>query len=218
MQKSKTNKANRPQEVFGYIRVSMKEQNEDRQIIAMEPYGIQKKNLYIDKKSGKDFNRPKYKSLLIKLKKGDLLVIKSIDRLGRDYAEIIDQWRLLTREKQIDIRVIDMPLLDTTYCKDLLGTFISDLVLQVLSFTAQLERENILQRQAEGIAAAKEKGVVFGRKKVTIPDNLEDIFARWRGGELSREETASLCDFSVRTLYTVTAQLRRDERKRLKLL
>ena len=210
---SSSKKATRPPEDFGYIRVSTKDQNEDRQLIAMESYCIPTANLLIDKKSGKDFDRPKYKKLLRKLKPGDLLYIKSIDRLGRDYAEIIDQWRFLTREKGIDIKVLDMPMLDTTYCKDLLGTFIADLVLQVLSFAAQLERENLLQRQAEGIAAARLKGVKFGRKTVVIPDDFEAIYTRWRDGALSNELAAELCGFSVRTLYDRTAQWRaRDGR------
>ncbi|MDR1631061.1 MAG: recombinase family protein, partial [Oscillospiraceae bacterium] len=170
---------------FGYVRVSMKDQNEDRQLIALELYAIPPENIYIDRKSGKDFNRPEYKKLLRKLRAGDLLYLKSIDRLGRNYAEIIEQWQFLTRRKGVDIKVLDMPMLDTTYCKDLLGTFIADLVLQVLSFAAQLERENLLQRQAEGIAAAKAKGVVFGRKTVTVPEDFETIYARWRDKELS---------------------------------
>lgn len=142
-------------ELFGYIRVSTKDQNEDRQIIALEPFSIPPKNLFIEKKSGKNFDRPKYKRMVRKMKSGDILHIKSIDRLGRNYIEIIDEWRYLTRDKGIDIKVIDIPQLDTTLYKDLLGTFISDLILAVLSLNAQLERENTLQRQAEGIAAAK---------------------------------------------------------------
>ena len=196
---------------FGYVRVSMKEQNEERQLIALKPYGIPDGNMYIDKKSGKDFNRPKYKQMFRKLRTGDLLYIKSIDRLGRNYTEIIEQWRLLTREKGIDIKVIDMPLLDTTYYKDLLGTFITDLVLQVLSFSAQLERENILQRQAEGIAVAKANGVVFGRKKVILPDNFSEIYLRWRNRELSDKEAADLCGFSIRTLYYITVKWRKRD-------
>ena len=205
MSKHKTTRA--PQ-IFGYVRVSMKEQNADRQLIALDPYGIPPNNLFVDKKSGKDFDRPKYKRLFRALRVGDLLYIKSIDRLGRDYAEIIEQWRLLTREKGVDIKVLDMPMLDTTYCKDLLGTFISDLVLQVLSFSAQLERENILQRQAEGIAAAKAKGVAFGRKSVDMPDDFEEIYRRWRSRELTSDEAAELCGFSVKTLYNLTAEWR----------
>jgi len=201
------------QRKYGYIRVSGQDQNEDRQLIALAPFGIPPVNLFIDKQSGKDFNRPKYKKLLRKLTPGDLLYIKSIDRLGRDYAEIIEQWRILTREMGVDIKVLDMPMLDTTYCKDLLGTFIADLVLQVLSFSAQLERENILQRQAEGIAAAKAKGVAFGRAAVSLPENFDAIYLRWRNKELSNEQAAKLCGFSVRTLYNVTTRMRtRDGR------
>ena len=144
---------------YGYIRVSTREQNEDRQVIALRGAGIPEKNIYMDKQSGKDFNRPQYKKLLRKLKKDDLLYIKSIDRLGRNYAEILEQWRILTKDKGIDIVVLDMPLLDTRRGKDLMGTFLSDIVLQVLSFVAENERTNIRQRQAEGIAAAKAKGV-----------------------------------------------------------
>jgi len=189
------------QQIYGYIRISRKEQNADRQIIALEPYGIPPANLFIDKKSGKDFDRPKYKRLLRKLKPGDLLYIKSIDRLGRDYNEIREQWRIITKEKGADIKVLDMPLLDTTYCKDLLGNFIADLVLQILSFVAQLERENLLQRQAEGIAAAKAKGVRFGRPQAEEPENFMDILTRWNEGEFGYVEAAALCGFSVRTLY-----------------
>jgi DNA invertase Pin-like site-specific DNA recombinase len=208
MYKSKYQSITRGPESFGYVRVSMKDQNEDRQLIALEPYGIKAENILIEKKSGKNFNRPKYKKLLRKLRAGDLLYVKSIDRLGRDYAEIIEQWRVLTREKGVDIKVLDMPMLDTTYCKDLLGTFISDLVLSVLSFSAQLERENILQRQAEGIAAAKAKGVRFGRKEVVMPDNFEEIYNLWRSKELTNEQAAELCGFSVRMLYNKTADWR----------
>ena len=202
----------RESELFGYIRVSMKDQNEDRQLIALEPYSIPYTNLFIDKKSGKDFNRPRYRAMLRKLKAGDILYIKSIDRLGRDYAEIIEQWQFLTRKKGVDIIVLDMPLLNTTYCKDLLGTFIADLVLQVLSFSAQQERETLLQRQAEGIAAAQAKGVKFGRKAVEIPEDFETIYERWRSKELSNEQAAKLCGFSVRTLYNVTAELREQDK------
>ena len=205
------NKPARAPEIFGYVRVSMKEQNADRQLIALEPYQIPEKNLFIEKKSGKNFDRPQYKKLFRKLKPNDLLYIKSIDRLGRDYAEIIEQWRLLTREKGVDIKVLDMPMLDTTYCKDLLGTFISELVLQVLSFSAQQERENILQRQNEGIAAAKAKGVVFGRRSVTLPEDFETIYKRWREHELTSDQAAALCGFSVKTLYNLTAERRGRE-------
>ena len=212
MEKNKKHKSKRVPESFGYVRVSMKEQNADRQLVVLEPYAIPANNVFIDKSSGKDFERPKYKRLLRVLRAGDLLYIKSIDRLGRNYGEIIEQWRILTREKGVDIKVLDMPMLDTTYCKDLLGTFIADLVLQVLSFSAQLERENILQRQTEGIAAAKAKGVTFGRKSATIPDNFASVYIRWRNRELTNEQAAELCGFSVRTLYSLTAEWReRDD-------
>ena len=211
MQKSQRQKSNREPEGFAYVRVSTREQNIDRQLIALEPYAIPPENLFIDEKSGKDLDRPEYKKLRRKLQSGDLLYIKSIDRLGRNYDEIIEEWRFLTREKGIDIKVLDMPLLDTTYCKDLLGTFVADLVLQVLCLFAQMERETMLQRQAEGIAAAKAKGVVFGRKNVEIPDDFVNIFVRWRNKELSNEQAAELCGFSIRTLYTLTQEWRAGE-------
>lgn len=199
---------------YGYIRVSSRDQNEDRQLIALAPYNIAKHNLFLDKKSGKDFNRPAYKRLLRRIKPGDLLILKSIDRLGRNYHEIIEQWRYITRDKRVDVKVLDMPLLDTSYGKDLLGTFISDLVLQVLSFSAQLERESILQRQAEGIAAAKARGIKFGRKAAVLPASFEKLYVRWRSGELSAEETAAICGVSRRTLYKLTEKIRRsDEHK-----
>jgi DNA invertase Pin-like site-specific DNA recombinase len=197
---------------FGYIRVSSKEQNEDRQLIALAPLGIPQRNLYIDKQSGKNFDRPAYKQLVKQMRRGDLLCIKSIDRLGRNYAEIIEQWRIITQEKGVDIRVLDMPLLDTTYCKDLLGTFIADLVLQVLSFASQLERDNTLQRQAEGIAAAKARGMVFGKEPLPFPENFETVYSRWRAKELTTKETAALCGFSRRALYEKT-QNRRQPKK-----
>ncbi|MDR3121884.1 MAG: recombinase family protein, partial [Clostridiales bacterium] len=199
---------------YGYIRVSTQEQNSDRQYVALKPFGILPTRLYVDKQSGKDFKRPEYRRLIRQLRSGDVLYVKSIDRLGRDYAEIIEQWRIITRDKGSDIIVLDMPLLDTTYCKDLLGTFISDLVLQVLSFSAQLERDNILQRQAEGIAAAKARGVVFGKGPVTMPEDFEEIYERWRAGELSDSETAQQCGFSRRTLYTKTKEYRAKKESR----
>jgi DNA invertase Pin-like site-specific DNA recombinase len=194
--------------IFGYIRVSTQEQNIDRQRIALEPFQIPAQNLYVDIQSGKDFNRPAYQKLMQRLGSGNLLIVKSIDRLGRNYQDIIEQWRLITRKKATDIRVLDMPLLDTTYCKDLLGTFTSDLVLQVLSFAAQLERENLCQRQAEGIAAAKARGVVFGKEPLPLPRDFNSLFLSWRNGELSAVETATLCGFSRRTLYNKTKTLR----------
>ena len=201
-------------QLYGYMRVSTQEQNEDRQRIALEPFGIPAHNLYFDKQSGKNFKRPAYQKLVKKLAQGDLLVIKSIDRLGRNYVEIIEQWRLITHDKRADIKVIDMPLLDTTYCKDLLGTFTSDLVLQVLSFVAQIERDYLRQRQAEGIAAAKVRGVSFGKKSLELPPGFEKLFERWRSGELSADETAALCGFSRRTLYDKTKEMRDSMRAR----
>ena len=155
--------------IYGYVRVSSKEQNEDRQLFALQQLQISEKNIFIDKQSGKDFDRPQYKNLLNKIKKDDLLYIKSIDRLGRNYKEILEQWRLITKEKEVDIVVMDMPLLDTRKGKDLIGTFLSDIVLQILSFVAESERKNIRQRQAEGIATAKAKGVRFGRPLKPLP-------------------------------------------------
>jgi DNA invertase Pin-like site-specific DNA recombinase len=189
-------------QVFGYVRVSTAEQNDARQRDALASYCIPRRNLYADKQSGKDFDRPAYKRLVKRLRPGDLVIVKSIDRLGRDYSDIIEQWRVITREKGADIKVLDMPLLDTTYCKDLLGTFISDLVLSVLSFTAQIEREYILSRQAEGIAAAKTRGIRFGPPPRPLPEDFHKLFAQWRSGEISNAaELATLCDMSRRTLF-----------------
>ena len=179
--------------IYGYVRVSSCDQNEDRQILALVAAGVEDENIYIDKQSGKNFARKQYQRLLKKLVAGDLLYIKSIDRLGRNYEEVQEQWRLLTKTKGVDICVIDMPLLDTRRSKDLLGTFIADLVLQVLSFVAQNERENIRQRQAEGIAAAKKRGVRFGRPSKALPSNFADIHKRWQNGELTCREAANLC-------------------------
>ena len=179
--------------VYGYIRVSTREQNEDRQLIALREIGVPEKNIYLDKQSGKDFNRPQYKKLLRKLKKDDLRYIKSIDRLVRNYEEILEQWRSLTKEKGVDIMVLDMPLLDTRRGKDLMGTFLSDIVLQVLSFVAENERTNIRQRQAEGIAAAKAKGVKFGRPPKPLPDNFHNTYQRWKQGEITATAAAKEC-------------------------
>ena len=179
--------------VYGYIRVSSRDQNEDRQLIALKEVGVPEKNIYLDKQSGKDFNRPQYKKLLRKMKKDDLLYIKSIDRLGRNYEEILQQWRVLTKEKGIDIVVLDMPLLDTRRGKDLMGTFLSDIVLQVLSFVAENERTNIKQRQAEGIAAAKAKGVRFGRPPRPLPENFHSCYQRWKQGEITGTAAAKEC-------------------------
>ena len=185
--------------IYGYVRVSTKEQNEDRQLIALHDVGVMQKNIYMDKQSGKDFNRPQYKKLLKKLKPGDLLYIKSIDRLGRNYEEIQNQWRIITKEKNADIYVIDMPLLDTRRGKDLLGTFISDLVLQLLSFVAENERTNIKQRQAEGIAAAKAKGIRFGRLPKPLPDNFHEAYQRWKQGEITGTAAAKECGMPLST-------------------
>ena len=171
--------------VYGYSRVSSREQNEARQRIALRETGVSEKNIYLDKQSGKDFDRPQYKKLIRKLKKDDLLYVKSIDRLGRNYAEILEQWRILTKEKGVDIVVLDMPLLDTRRGKDLVGTFLSDIVLQVLSFVAENERTNIRQRQAEGIAAAKARGVRFGRPPNPLPENFPEQYRQWRDGAIT---------------------------------
>ena len=184
---------------FGYIRVSSKEQNEDRQLLAISEVGVEKKNIYLDKQSGSDFNRPMYKKLVRKLRKDDVLYVKSIDRLGRNYEEILQQWRYLTKEKGIDIVVLDMPLLDTRRGKDLMGTFLSDIVLQLLSFVAENERINIKQRQAEGIAAAKAKGVQFGRPPKPLPDNFACVYRRWKKGEITGMAAARECEMPLAT-------------------
>ncbi len=173
---------------YGYIRVSTKEQNEDRQVIALREYGVEK--IYMDKQSGKDFNRPNYQKLLRKMKSGDTLVIKSIDRLGRNYNEILEQWRIITKEKQAYIVVLDMPLLDTQQSRDLTGTLIADIVLQLLSYVAQTEREFIRQRQAEGIAAAKAKGVKFGRAPMERPAEYENMKAQFLEHQVSARSAA----------------------------
>ena len=175
---------------FGYIRVSTREQNEQRQLVAMQEFGIPQNRIYMDKQSGKDFERKSYKKMVRKLKKDDTLVVKSIDRLGRNYEEILEQWRIITKEKQAAIVVLDMPLLDTRRNRDLTGTLIADIVLQLLSYVAQTEREFIRQRQAEGIAAAKRNGVKFGRKPMERPNGLESLKEQWLHGELSARAAA----------------------------
>ena len=187
--------------LYGYIRVSTREQNEDRQILALKELSIPEKNLFIDKQSGKDFERPQYRKMVRKLKKDDLLYIKSIDRLGRNYSEILEQWRILTKEKGIDIVVLDMPLLDTRRGKDLMGTFLSDIVLQVLSFVAQNERENIRKRQAQGIAAAKKRGVKFGRPPIPKPDNFDEMYKLWKDKKISAKAAADKCDIPIWAFY-----------------
>ena len=184
---------------YGYIRVSTLDQNEDRQRRAMADRGIPRERMFLDKQSGKDFDRPQYKKLLRKIKKDDLLYIKSIDRLGRNYGEILEQWRILTKEKSVDIVVLDMPLLDTRQGKDLMGTFLSDIVLQVLSFVAENERANIRQRQAEGIAAAKARGVRFGRPPKPLPDNYLSTYLQWKSGALTGTAAAKECGMPLAT-------------------
>ena len=186
---------------YGYIRVSTREQNEDRQLIALRDADVPERNIFLDKQSGKDFERPQYKRLAKKLKPGDLLYIKSIDRLGRNYEEIQNQWRILTKDKGIDIVVLDMPLLDTRRGKDLVGTFLSDIVLQVLSFVAESERTNIRQRQAEGIAAAKKRGVRFGRPYVMPPDDFPRIVEGWESGRLSLRDVLKESGLAEATFY-----------------
>ncbi len=177
--------------VYGYIRVSTKDQNEDRQRIALAGFPVPEKNVFMDKLSGRDFNRPQYRKLMRKLRPGDCLVVKAIDRLGRNYEEILDQWRIITKEKRTDIVVLDMPLLDTRQTgRDLTGTFVADLVLQILSYVAQTERENIRQRQKEGIAAARLRGVQFGRPRKPVPENFEQLKMAWESGKITSREAA----------------------------
>lgn len=187
--------------IYGYARVSAKDQNEERQLIALADAGVEEKNIYMDKQSGKDFNRPQYQKLLRKLKAGDLLYIKSIDRLGRNYEEIQVQWRILTKEKGVDICVIDMPLLDTRRGKDLVGTFLSDIVLQVLSFVAENEQNNIRQRQAEGIAAARARGVHLGRPVKEAPADFDRIVKAWEKKEITMTEAMQMTGMSETTFY-----------------
>ena len=197
-------------QTYGYVRVSSADQNEDRQLMAMREYSITADRIYMDKLSGKNFQRPQYRALLRRLRPGDLLCITSIDRLGRNYEEIQRQWRLLTKEKKVDILVLDMPLLDTRRDKDLLGTFIADLVLQVLSFVAENERTNIRQRQAEGIAAAKARGVKFGRPPRPLPDNFYEVHKAWRDKKLTLKEAAEACDLPVGTFYGKSIQFEKS--------
>ena len=187
--------------MYGYVRVSSQEQNEDRQLIAMAEAGVARANIFMDKQSGKDFERPNYKRLMKKLRPGDTLIIKSIDRLGRNYEEIQNQWRIITKEKKVDIVVIDMPLLDTRRDKNLLGTFISDLVLQLLSFISENERTTIRQRQAEGIAAAKKRGVRFGRPTKEAPPDFDELIAKWQKKEMPLDEILRQYGMSESTFY-----------------
>jgi DNA invertase Pin-like site-specific DNA recombinase len=187
--------------VYGYVRVSSTDQNEDRQTIAMEELKVESSNIYTDKISGKDFERPAYKTLVKKLRHGDLLYIKSIDRLGRNYDEIQNQWRIITKERGADIAVIDMPLLDTRNGKDLMGTFIADIVLQILSFVAHNERDSIRKRQSEGIAAAKARGVRFGRPVKKSPENFVDLMKQWERGKLATKDFMTHTGMTESTLY-----------------
>lgn len=185
--------------IYGYVRVSTKDQNEGRQMIAMEEMGVPKENIYMDKLSGKDFNRPEYKKLIRRIKENDTIFIKSIDRLGRNYEEIIEQWRIITKEKRADIVVIDMPLLDTRRGKDLMGTFLADIVLALLSYVAENERKNIKQRQREGIDAAKARGVKFGRPAEELPTNFREVYQRWATRDISLTTAAKLLNMPVST-------------------
>ena len=193
---------------YGYVRVSSTDQSEERQLIAMNEKHIPKGNIYTDKQSGKDFERPQYKKLLRRLKAGDLLYILSIDRLGRNYEDIQKEWRILTKEIGVDICVIDMPLLDTRNGKDLMGTFIADLVLQILSFVAESERENIKKRQAEGIAAAKARGVNFGRPEILPPESFEKTVKLWDKKLISTDEALKKCGMSKSTFYRRRRELK----------
>ena len=199
--------------VYGYIRVSSIDQNEERQRLAMAEHGIDAEHIYMDKQSGKDFKRPRYRALMKKLRPGDQLCITSIDRLGRNYEEIQEQWRILTREKKVDIFVFDMPLLDTRRDKDLLGTFIADLVLQVLSFVAHSERENIRKRQAEGIAAARRRGIHLGRRTEPLPEGFHQLAHGWLSNTMSLSEAARQCKMPRSTFRYQAEKLRVDEHK-----
>jgi len=196
--------------IYAYIRVSSTDQNEDRQRIAMREVSVPEKHIYMDKQSGKDFDRPQYMKLVRKMKTGDLLYILSIDRLGRNYEEIQNQWRILTKEKGIDIVVLDMPLLDTRRGKDLMGTFLSDIVLQVLSFVAENERDNIKKRQEEGIAAAKARGVRFGRPPIPLPENFHDVHKAWRSKEITLCQAAALCGMPKGTFYAKAVKIEKQ--------
>lgn len=198
--------------IYGYVRVSSRDQNEDRQLAALQEIVGTEKNIFIDKQSGKDFERPQYKRMVRKMRKDDLLYIKSIDRLGRNYIEIQEQWRVLTKEKGIDIVVLDMPLLDTRRGKDLMGTFLSDIVLQVLSFVAENERINIHQRQAEGIAAAKARGVRFGRPQIELPDHFENIVREWERKQITVHEAIRQCGMSESTFYRRLREYRSEHK------
>ena len=198
---------------YAYVRVSSLEQNEDRQLIEIKKMGVRDENIFIDKQSGKDFDRPMYKMLKAKLRESDVLYILSIDRLGRNYEEIQNQWRVLTKELKVDICVLDMPLLDTRREKDLLGTFVADLVLQILSFTSENERNAIRERQRQGIAAAKARGIKFGRPGKKVPDDFGDLVKKWEKGALSADELSKRCNMSMSTFYRRVREYRLKEKK-----
>ena len=200
---------------YAYVRVSSLEQNEDRQLIEIKKMGVRDENIFIDKQSGKDFDRPMYKMLKAKLRESDVLYILSIDRLGRNYEEIQNQWRVLTKELKVDICVLDMPLLDTRREKDLLGTFVADLVLQILSFTSENERNAIRERQRQGIAAAKARGIKFGRPGKKVPDDFGDLVKKWEKGALSADELSKQCDMSMSTFYRRVREYRLKEKNKL---
>ncbi|MCL2839230.1 MAG: recombinase family protein [Defluviitaleaceae bacterium] len=199
--------------IFGYCRVSTIEQNTDRQLLAMKMLCIPDAHIYVDKVSGKDFNRTAYKTLIKKIKCGDLLYVKSIDRLGRNYEEILNEWRILTKERGIDIAVIDMPLLDTRRGKDLVGTFLADIVLQILSFVSQNERDNIHQRQKEGIAAAKAKGVRFGRPTLKPPENFAEVVNNWEKGKINIAEVLAQTGLKTATFYNRLREYRSGKKE-----
>lgn len=199
MQKTGGNNMEAKGNIFGYVRISTKDQNEDRQMIAMREFGVKRENIFFDKKSGKDFDRPQYRKMMARIHKGDILVIKSIDRLGRNYDEILEQWRTITKMRKASIVVLDMPLLDTRQNRNLAGTLIADIVLQLLSYVAQTEREFIKQRQKEGIAAAKAKGVRFGPPPKIKPDNFKEYLFAWKRGEISAREAARQLNIAHKT-------------------
>ncbi len=196
--------------VYAYVRVSTLKQNEDRQMLALGEVEVPKDNIFMDKQSGKDFNRPMYRKMMKKLKPNDVLYVKSIDRLGRNYEEILEQWKILTKEKKVDIVVLDMPLLDTRKGKDLMGTLIADLVLALLSYVSENERCAIRQRQMEGIEAAKLKGVRFGRPPKRMPSNFETIYNKWMDKEISAEEAAQCCDITRATFYRRVKKMKEE--------
>ncbi len=201
------------QKIWAYCRVSSQSQHEDRQLAAMKEFGVEDRRIFVDKQTGSNFNRPNYRKMLKKLKKGDLVVVLSIDRLGRNYQQILEQWRILTKEKLVDIVVLDMPLLDTRKDKDLSGTLIADIILQLLSYVSETEHRNIRQRQAEGIKAARERGVRFGRPEKDLPGNFSEVSKRWIMGEMTIEEASKECGMAKTTFYVKARQLRTNVRE-----